>query len=196
MKTIHRLSIATFALHAGLTAAPAYAQEPDLHHVRAGLQLAQAAEGTKLIHAALSAKVFDVGLTRALVEEVQRSIQDAKKSSDRAQALLPESKQSLEPEFEKLRAIIKRAEDQSAKLQSVLAQETQGLEAEDQEGGSLDARDEGEAPASQPRWNVLKDETGWLYLDLADARAAHQKLGPKLKVPGLSAPPKPKAKRE
>lgn len=174
---------------------PAAAQEPQLHHVRAGLQLGFAAEGTKLIHAALSAKVFDVGLTRALVEEVERTIQDAKKSSDRAQALLAEGQAGLEPEYEKLRAAIKRAEDQAMKLKQVLAQETQGLEAEDQEGGGLDARDDGEAPAAQPKWTLLKDETGWLYLDLVDARGLQQKLGGKVKAPGLSAPPKPKSKR-
>lgn len=195
MKTKKRLSLAACALAASLAARSAEAQEPDLHHVRAGLQLTAAAEGTKLIHAALSAKIFDVGLARALVEEVERSIQDAKKSSDRAQALLPESKQPLEAEFEKLRALIKRAEDQAAKLKAVVAEETRGLEAEDQEGGGLDARDDGEAPASQPRWNVLKDATGWLFLDLSEARGLHQKLGAKLKAPGLSAPPKPKSAR-
>lgn len=196
MKATKRLVLGLPLFSVLLLGSPASAQEPDLHHVRAGLQLASAAEETKLIHAALSAKVFDVGLTRSLVEEVARSIQSAKQSSDRAQALLPEAKQSLEAEFEKLRGVIKRAEDQAAKLRAVLTQETQGLEAEDQEGGALDARADGDEPAAQPRWNVLKDETGWLFLDLSEARALHQKLGPKLKAPGLSAPPKPKSKRE
>lgn len=173
----------------------AAAQEPQLHHVRAGLQLSAAAEGTKLIHAALSAKIFDVGLTRSLVEEVERSIQDAKKSSDRAQALLSEGQASLEPEYEKLRAAIKRAEDQAMKLKQVLTEETQGLEAEDQEGGALDARGDGDTPPAQPKWALLKDETGWLYVDLSDARGLHQKLGGKVKAPGLSAPAKPKSKR-
>ncbi len=195
MKTQTPLFCALILLASLAHVGRASAQEPDLHHVRAGLQLASAADGTKLIYAALSAKIFDVGLTRSLVEEVERSVQDAKKSSDRAQALLPESKQSLEAEFEKLRTVIKRAEDQVQKLKQVLTEETQGLEAEDQEGGALDARDDGAAASAQPKWSLLKDEAGWLYLDVSDARGLHQKLGPKLKAPGLSAPPKPKSKR-
>ena len=189
-------------LLAGATLAPAsaLAQDAGLYHAQSGTLLTYAETETRVLYAVLTAQEFDVELTRSMVEELKRSIADAKKSVDRSTALLSESQQKLAPDFQKLREGVKAAEDQVVKLAADIQTEVKARASDDDsnegepvpEGGAEAAEKEKGPP---PNWQLLKDGAGWLAIDLAAARSLHAKLAKSVKMPALAGPPKPKTKR-
>lgn len=174
----------------------ARAQDSGLHHLRAAAHLNFAMESTKLLNAAIGAKAFDATLSKALAEELKRAVADAKRSTDRASALLDEKQSKLEADFGKLREQIVRAEKQAEKVKTVLDEQTKGLEADEGDGGNpaLVSKRGAEAEAG-PDWALMRDEAAWLYYDVSETRALHAKLSRRLRPPALRAPKKPKKKR-
>jgi hypothetical protein len=188
-----RLAV-VFALALGAVPSIASAQDAGPHHVRAGAHLALADEDTKLLFAVMTAKVFDVELTKTLSGDLKKAIAEAKSSVFRASALTEDQK--LEADFKKLQEALKRAEDAQAKLDGDIKAETSGLTVAEDDNPDLEAA-AGSKPeaAKQPKWELLKEGAGALYKEIGDARALHGKLAKALKTPALKAPPAPKAKK-
>lgn len=188
-----RLAV-VFALALGAVPSIALAQDAGPHHVRAGARLALADEDTKLLFAVMTAKVFDVELTKTLSADLKKAISEAKSSIFRASALAEDQK--LEADFKKLQDALKRAEDAQAKLDGDIKSETSGLKFEGDDNEDIEAA-AGSKPeeAKQPNWELLKDGAGALYKEIGEARSIHGKLAKALKTPALKAPPPPKAKK-
>ena len=172
----------------------AFAQGHELHYAQAGALLAYGQSELNLLFAALTAKEFDPKLTKDTVAELERTLNDAKKRVDRATALLPESLEKNQPEMEKLRAAIKQCEDTLAKLGNDITEQTGAPEESDVELGSRPEEELDEAPP-QRDWELLKRGTGWLAVDLGDARKKYSALARKLKLKSMKSPPKPRGKR-
>jgi hypothetical protein len=166
--------------------AVAFAEDAGPHHVRAGIQLGAADEQLKLLYAVITAKEFDVELSKTLSADIKRAVGDAKSSAFRASALLGDAEKKAEPDFKKLQDGMKRVEDATAKLDEDLKEETAGLKPDE------DAEESEEA--KMPSWELLKDDAGALAKEISDARALHSKLAKMIKLPQLKAPPPPKKK--
>lgn len=185
-------------LFAGLAAmaTPARAQGPELQFAQAGALLAYAEAEVRLLYASLIAREYDPALTKSLIDELKRTLGDAKTRVDRTSALLDEKDAKLEPELLDLREKIKRIEGSLAKLAANIQEQTApkaepaGLESKK----TADEDEDDEPPVRD--WELLKRGAGWVAVDLEAARGSYAKLTKKLKMPNLVLPPKPKGARD
>lgn len=172
----------------------AHAEDAALHHVQSGALLAYAEAEVKILYAAIAAKEFDPELTKAILKELERTINGAKKSVDRTLSLLTSEDSKGEPELQRFRDLVKGAETQLGKLTTDVEEQT-APEEEAKSGPREGEEDEGKEPIKRD-WELLKTGTGWLYVDLLACLEAQARLIKKLDVKPLAAPPKPRAKRE
>lgn len=172
------------------SASPAWAQGADLHYAQAGALLSYGEAEIRILYAALSAKEFDPSITKSVVDELNRSLNEAKKRVDRTIPLLEEKDKALEPEMLKLREAIKKCEDELTKLNTDIEEQT-GAKGDDEE-----KKDDDDEERPQTDWELLKRGTSWLNVDIGNAKTAYAALAKKMKAPTLVAPPKPKGKRE
>ena len=179
----------------GLIAAPpARAQDHTLHYVQAGALLTYAQAETRILYAVVSAREFDPKLTKDIIQELRRTVGDAKRRVDRSATLLPEKLAAYEPKIMKLRDAVRQAEDQLTKLANDVDEQTKSLtEEEETELGIQEVEDEGGPP--QVDWDLLKKGVSWLAKDINDARSDYFRLAKKLKLPSLRSPPKARGKR-
>lgn len=175
----------------------AFAQDSGPYHARAGTQLAQADEELKIFYAVLNAKIFDVEISKTLLDDLKSSLDEAKSSSFRAMALLDEKQSKLEPEFKKLQDALKRAQDAAKKLADDTQKETANLKVEEEDTSGLApaAGSKPDEPQKGPDWDLLKADAGAAYQPIAEARSIYGKLAKQVKMPPLKAPPAPKAKK-
>ncbi|MBK6683534.1 MAG: hypothetical protein IPG45_03610 [Deltaproteobacteria bacterium] len=191
MKLFPRFLLSSFAALAILAQAPAAsAQGADLHYAQAGALLTYAEAEVKILYAALSAKEFDPSITKSVIDELNRALNESKKRVDRTIPLLDEKDKAAEPDMLKLREAIKKCEDELTKLNTDISEQT-GASDDDE-----DKKDDEEEERPQTDWELLKRGTSWLSQDIATAKTAYGALAKKLKLPTLAAPPKPKGKRE
>lgn len=187
-------SILAFTVTLGAASTEARAEAYDLYFAQAGALLQYAQGEINILYGALTAKEFDPKITKDTVEELDRTLSAAKRSVDRVIALLPEDLGKNAPDLEKLRASIKQCEDALNKLGNDITEQTGSTEEAEAELGSRPDEDLEEAPP-QRDWELLKRGTGWLSVDLDDAKAKYNGLARKLKLKGLKSPPKPRGKR-
>ncbi|MBI2372564.1 MAG: hypothetical protein HYV07_01065 [Deltaproteobacteria bacterium] len=172
----------------------ALAQNAELYHAHATNSLVFAESEAKVLYGVIAAKVFEPDLSKSTLSEIKKAVLDAKKSTDRAKALLDEKQAKIDPEFEKMRAVFAALETQLEKTKELVSDQTKGLAVADE--GSLEAKGPAEEKAAvQPDWQAMKDQASWLFLDLTEALKKHRDLAKKLGG-SLPAPAKPKAKRE
>lgn len=197
MKTISTTILALGVCFGVTQSSEALAQSHDLQYAQAGALLTYAQAELNLLYAALTDKQFDPKLTKDTIDELNRSLQDAKKRIDRTIALLPENKAKAEPDLEKLRAQIKTCQDSLTKLANDIEEQTAAPS--DEEGGLGEPKtNDDELPAeegAQRDWELLKRGTGWLGVDLAAARKSYARLARKVGVRRIKTPPKPRGKR-
>jgi hypothetical protein len=168
----------------------ARAEEAHLYHAQSGALLAFADAEVMILFNALLAKEFDPEIVKGLLKDLERSVNDAKRSVDRTRIVLGDEK--LEPEFVKLLDVIKRAESQVTRLSTDIEEQT----GEKEEEPSDHRNDEEPEEPKKADWNLLKNDAAWLYQDIKDARAQHATVGKKLKGAPLKAPPKASGKRD
>ncbi len=192
MKKLASILAFTFAL--GAVSTEARAEAYDLYYAQAGALLVYAQGELNILYGALTAKEFDPKITKDTVAELDRTLSAAKRSVDRVIALLPEELGKNAPELEKLRASIKQCEDALTKLGNDITEQTGSTEETEAELGSRPEEDLEETPP-QRDWELLKRGTGWLAVDLKDARGKYSSLARKLKIKALKTPPKPRGKR-
>lgn len=191
VKPLTRFLLSTFASLAILAQAPtAAAQGADLHYAQAGALLTYAESEVRILYAALSAKEFDPSITKSVIDELTRALNESKKRVDRTIPLLDEKDKAVEPDMLKLREAIKKCEDELTKLNTDIEEQT-GAKGDDEE-----KKDDDEEERPQTDWELLKRGTSWLSQDIGNAKTAYAALAKKLKLPTLAAPPKPKGKRE
>lgn len=190
-----RSTLSPLLLLLATAAAPAtaLAQDSGLHHARAGAMLAAADENTKILYAVLTARVFDVEISKTLLSDIKRAVGEAKSSAFRAAQLLEDEKASAE--VAKLDESIRAIEASFTKLDADVKAETKDMKIDEDNPDIAPAA--GSKPAEeakQPNWDLLKDDIGALYADVSAARALHGKLAKVVKAPALKAPPAPKKK--
>ncbi len=183
-----------FTLALGATTSQARAETHGLYFSQAGALLAYADAELKVLYGALTAKEFDPKLTKDTVAELDRTLASAKRSVDRSIALLPESQSKVAPELEKLRTAIKQCEDALNKLGNDITEQTGSTEETEAELGARPEENLDEEPP-QRDWELLKRGTGWLGVDLKDARGKYGAVARKLRLKSLRSPPKPRGKR-
>lgn len=180
-------------------AKPAQAQDHSLHFAQAGALLDYSDAELRILYAAVTAREYDPKVTKETVEELKRALGDAKRYAGRASTLLPEKLAKHEPQVEKLRSAISAAEDQLTKLATDIDEQTKSLTSGDEEvelGSRAEAEDaEGAAEPATVNWDLLKSGTGWLSVDVGEARKMYKGLAGKLGVRSLPAAPKPRGKR-
>lgn len=181
----------------GLAANVAQAQNSSLHHAQAGALLAYASADVTIVHGAVTSRQFDLSLTESLVNELVRTLRDAKRSTDKAADLLDEKQENLRPDLEKVRTVLVRAEKECAKLKNAIETEVKPyIEASlEEESDELAAPTGAKPEVTEPRWDAIKTTIGWLSVDVAEAQKLHAAVGKKLKGPKPTAPKKPKGKR-
>lgn len=161
-------------------ATPAAAQDHRLHLGQAGALLDYAEFESRLLYAAVTARVFDLSLTQSTVEELNRSLTAAKKSLDRADALLPEGEESASKAILSIRNQLVQAERQLQAFSDLLQAEAAALDDEDAEV------EEGEA--RQTDWQGLKSGAGWLAKDVRTALSGHRGLAKRMGIRVAPAP--------
>ncbi len=168
----------------------ARAEDAVLHHAHSGALLLYSEAEAVILYNSFLAKEFDPDLAKTVLKELERSLNDAKKSIDRTRLVVGDQK--LEQEFAKLLDIMKRAETQLRDLSTDVEEQTGQKESE-----PSDHKDEldGEEKTTTHDWALLKNEASWLHQDIKDARAFHQMLGKKVKGTPMKPPPKPSGKR-
>lgn len=171
----------------------AVAQDAALYHARSGAMLSAADEDTKILYAVLTAKVFDVELSKTLLGDIKRAVGEAKSSAFRASQLIEDQKVSAE--VAKLDESIRAIEASHQKLDADMKAETKDMKIdEDNPDIAPAAGSKAEEAGKQPNWDLLKDGIGALYADIGAAKALHGKLAKLVKAPALKAPPAPKKK--
>lgn len=182
--------LSALALVAG-TAGSARAEDAHLYHAQSGALLTFAEAEITILYNVLLAKEFDPEIVKGLLKDLERSVNDAKRTIDRTRIILGDEK--LEPEFTKMLDIVKKAESQVTRLATDVEEQTG-----EKEEAPSDHREEPEEEAPKNRdWNLLKNDASWLFQDLKDARAAHAALAKKLKgVAPMKTPPKATGKRD
>jgi hypothetical protein len=178
-------------LAAGALSTNARAEDAFLHHAHAGALLAYAEQEVQILYATFLAKEFDPELAKTLLKELERSLNDSKRSVDRTRLILGEDK--MEPELTKLLDLVKRAESQLRDLSTDVEEQTGSKE---EESDHRDELSDEEKSGPKRDWGLLKNGASWLYQDIKDARAFHGNVGKKLKGGPLKMPTKPSGKRE
>jgi hypothetical protein len=186
MKKFLFVSLAAVAI-----AGTARAEEAHLYHAQSGALLAYADAATTIIYNALLAKEFDPEIAKTLIKDLERSVNDAKRTIDRTRIILGDEK--LEPEFTKLLDIVKRAESQVTRFGTDIEEQTGEKEPEASDHRDDDAEEE----PKKHDWTLLKNDAAWLFQDIKDARTAHAAVGKKLKgSTPMKTPPKAAGKRD
>ncbi|MBK8012595.1 MAG: hypothetical protein IPK13_14690 [Deltaproteobacteria bacterium] len=183
----------------------AQGQDVDLHFTQVGGQLERADGDLRVLNASVSAKVFDPALAQAVIKELEAAFAAAKKSTDRSTALLSDSQRKFEPEMLKLREAIKACEDQLRLLATDIDEQTGAAgdddgDEEDEPSTALSGTDDLERAANAPDkvkadWALLRASTGWLGVDLSEARDKYKRIARGLKLKPYPYPKKPKGKR-
>lgn len=171
--------------------ATAAAQNHDLHMAQAGALIDYAKVETRLLYSVMSARVFDLALANASVEELARTLSAAKKSLDRTDALLPESMSGQSPRILKVRDQLVRAERQLEAFKSLLEQETAAMSAEEDEED--EEAEEGEEPR-RTDWAGMKTSVAWLAKDVGSVDASYSTLAKSMGI-RLKTPPAPRGAR-
>lgn len=185
MTTTKLLIPAVSALALFAAAAPASAQTHHLPYVQAGVSLDYAESEVRILYAAVTARQFDLGLTKQTLEEVKEGLRDAKVALDRAETLLPEKLAGRSEAVLAVRERVVTAEAQVEKLAEAIVEQTRVLTEEEEDVEDLPPTD----------WKLLERQTGWLAVDVAAARTAHGRLGPALKARMPKKVPRPRGKR-
>ncbi|MEO1232888.1 MAG: hypothetical protein AAFZ18_28740 [Myxococcota bacterium] len=183
MRTLLNWTFFAIATLPGVT----LAQSHDLPFVQAGASLGHAEMEVRILHAAITAKNFDLGFTKATLEEVGTALRKAKTSIDRAETLLPEKLTKMGSRLLAVREKIVAAESQLDQLGAAIVTETRVLTIEDEDEAA-------ELPPTN--WGMLERQTGWLAVDVAAAAGAYGKLRGPLKVKVLKKVRAPRGKRE
>lgn len=184
LKTRQLVTLTLFAM----TLAPAsgLAQNHKLPFVQAGASLSYAKTEVRILYAAITAREFDLGFTKATLEQVEQALAKAKRSLDRSETLLPENMSKLSSRLLAARENVVAAEGQLEKLGAAVVEQTKSLTVEDEDEAA-------ELPPTD--WKLLEQETGWLWVDVTAAASAHAKLTQPLKVKPLKKVRKPRGKR-
>ena len=190
MKTHQALFVSLLLAPALAATGTANAQNAGLHHAQSGALLGYADAEIKVLYAALTDRQFDLELVERLIAELDRTVTDAKRSTDRSTDLLDEKQAKLRPELEKIRKLLVAAEKELGMLKSDI--EGQVKPFLKQLEGDDDERDGVPEAAPEPDWERLKAHAGWIASDVGGAAKLHGKLSKKLKGPRLRTPPKPK----
>lgn len=167
--------------------AAAHAQGHELPFAQAGAALEYADAEARILHAAVTAKQFDLGFTKQVLEELEKALAEAKRSVDRAETLLPDNLAKMSEKLLELRDKVVAAETQRERLATLIADETKVLLAEDEEEAA-------ELPPTD--WKLLEGQAAWLAVDVDAASAAHSQIARALKAPMPKAVRRPKGKRE
>lgn len=178
---------ATLALGLASAALPAAAQDHALPYVQAGAALDYAEQEVRVLHAAVTAKQFDLGFTEQALAELEHALAHAKRNIDRAETLLPTKMSKLGEKVLEVRAKVVAAETQLAKLKQIIEEQTKVLTVEDEEEAA-------ELPPTD--WKLMERETGWLAVDIGHAMKAHRMLERRLGARALKPVRKPRGKRE
>lgn len=183
------VKLLTSTLFLGLLAAPAAAsaQSHDLPFAQAGAALDYAGMEVRVLNAAIKAKQFDLGFTKATLAQIEAALAEAKRNVDRAETLLPEKLSSKSKPVLALREKIVAAETQREALTMAVVWQTKVLTVEDEDEAA-------ELPPTD--WKLLERQTGWLAQDVSAASSAHKKLMRPLKVSVPKKVAKPRGKRE
>jgi hypothetical protein len=189
-----RLEAAAVGLIVLCAGGQARAEDAFLHYAQSGALLSYAEAEVQVLYAAFSAKEFDPELAKVLLKELDRSLNDAKKSADRAQVLVGDEK--IEPEFTKLMDLVKRCETQLRDLTNDVEEQTGAKESDEPKDHRDDVEPNDDASGPKHDWALLKNGAAWLFQDIKDARAHHAAMGKKLKGGPIKPPAKPSGKRE
>lgn len=165
----------------------ARAQTHKLSYMQAGVALEYAEKETRILYAAVTAKQFDLGFTKAIVGQLEASLNESKSNVSRAESLLPEKLGRMSAQLEKVRERLVAAETQLEKLAAAIEEETKVLTIEDEEEAA-------ELPPTD--WKLLETQTRWLSEDIRMAVRDHKKI---LNGLGVRMPPavkKPRGKRD
>lgn len=200
MKSSQSVTHLVLPLVAGLflVAKTAEAQQSSMYYAQCGALLAYSDAQIRLLYAAVGAKEFDAALTKGVIKELERSLEVAKRSSDRAASLLTDKEAKFEPKLLKIRDAIKQAEGQLKAFATDVEEQTGSLgnSEGDEEDGPLVNDTDDEATPNKTDWSLLKTGVGWLGVDLKAARTLHRKLAGKLALRSMKYPPSPRGKRD
>ena len=177
-------------------ARPAQAQDYSLAYAQAGALLTYSEAELRVLYAGVTAREYDPKIIKDTIAELKRAIGDAKRQVGRVGTLLPDDLSKHQPEVEKLRLSISKAEDQLTKLTNDIDEQTKALAGDDAEpelGERAEADEGDEAPKVD--WELLKAGIGWLNVDVGEAKKLYAGVAKKLKMAGLKVPPKPRGKR-
>lgn len=187
MASVHLSSSLLLAVGLLALPGPARAQTHVLPYAQAGAALEYARAEARILYAAVTAKQFDLGFTRAILEQLETALAEAKRNVDKAETLLPEKMAKRSDALLALREKIVAAETQRAALLAAVTEETKVLTVEDEE----------EAEDLPPTdWRRLERETKWLAADVRAAASAHGKLVRPLGVRTPKRVPEARGKRE
>lgn len=192
-----QLPLSSLFLIAAL-AAPGVALAQDaagLHFARSGAMLGAADEDTKILFAVVTAKVFDVELTKTVMSDLKKALGEARGSAFRASQLLEDQKAS--GEVAKLDDAIKTIEASFQKLDADIKAETKDMKIDEDNpdiAPAAGAKAPEEGAGKVPDWELLKNDIGTVYADIGAAKSLHGKLSKVVKAPALKAPPAPKKK--
>jgi hypothetical protein len=165
------------------TSATATAQDHTLHMAQAGALIDYAEFETRLLFNAVTARIFDPDITQSAAEELGRTLAAAKKSLDRADALLPESKAGASKGILKIRDNLVQAERQLQSFSGLLEAQIAALS-----GDESEEEEEGEE-GPKADWNALRASAVWLAADVRKADRGHAALSKRLRIRLKPAPP-------
>jgi hypothetical protein len=176
------------ALGLVLGAQTARASEHELYYAQAGAMLDYAGAEVRILYAAVTQRIFDPTITRQASDELERTLEQAKRQVRRTGALLPESMSKHEDAVGALEEQIIGAERQLEKFDTIVEAAITALTADE------DELEEGEEPP-ETDWAALRSSCAWLAKDIEKAKRTHAGVARRLGMKPLRSPPTPRGER-